>query len=174
MHTWWEVIFCSPPSPTTHTLQPPKSLSGGRVPLRIKRVPGTVNKERGACLRREKLPRRQFFFFVSWFWKPVVVKLVSMCIRCLARTCHACSVEDVSVFQGTHRFQKCKCHLAACCQRVGHGYPWTVGSRCTHVWRGFSRRDNHSKCACVTAARGAASIPSTRGVACCLGDALRC
>ena len=63
------------------------------------------------------------FFFVSGFWKPVVVKLVSICFGCLARTCHACSLEDVSVLQGTHRCLKCKCSLVACCQRVAHGTP---------------------------------------------------
>ena len=107
----------------THTLHPPKSLSGGRVPSRNKRVPGTGNKGReGAHLRRERTFQDDGCFFLSLgIGKPVFDKLVSIWFGCLARTCHACSVEDVSVFQGTHHCLKCKCPLAACCQRVAHG-----------------------------------------------------
>ena len=77
--------------------------------------------EVGALTKREL--SKTTVVFVSGFWKPVVVKLVSICFGCLARTCHSRSVEDASVFQGTHRCLKCKCSLAACCQRVAHGSP---------------------------------------------------
>ena len=133
------------------------------------------NKVRGAYLRKDNFPRRQLFLFVSGSWKPVVVKLFffSSLLQVLGK--------DMPRMLGGGRLcvsrhtllpemQVPPCGLLSTCRSW---HPWTVGSRCTHVWRGFSRRDNHSKCACVTAARRAASIPSTRGVA-CLGDALRC
>ena len=174
MHTWWEVIFCSPPSPTTHTLQPPKSLSGGRVPLRNKRLSGTENKERGGALTKREASKTTVVFFC--------LLVLEACGRQACFNVLQVLGKDMPRMLGGGRlcvsrhtpFPKMQvppCGLLSTCRSW---HRWTGGSRCTHVWSGFSRRDNHSKCACVTAARGAASIPSTRGVACCPGDALRC
>ena len=158
MHTWWVVIFCSPPSPTTHTLHPPKSLSGGRVPLRIKRVP-EENKGRRACLRKGNFPRRPLFFFCLWVLEACYRQACFNLLQALGKDMprmlgggRLC----VSRYTPLPEMEVPPCGLLSTCRSW---HLWTVGSRCTHDWRGFSRRDNHSKCACVTAARRAASNP---------------
>ena len=48
----------------THTLHPPKSLSGGRVPLRDKRVPEEEQGE-GSVLAKGELSKTTVVFFLS-------------------------------------------------------------------------------------------------------------
>ena len=155
----------------THFILPNLSLEG--VSHCGKRVPGTGNKERRGVLTKRELSKTTVFFCL-WVLEACGRQACFNLLRVLGKDMprmlaggRLCASRHTPLPE----MQVPPCGLLSTC-RSWHS--WTVGSRCTHVWRGFSRRGNHSKCVCVTAARRTASIPSTRGVACCLGDALRC
>ena len=109
MHTWWVVIFCSPPSPTTHTSSSKISL-WSYLPIAEEERARNREQGRGGRTNEKRTFQDDSCFFVSGCWKLVVFKL--NLLQVFGKD--SCLVEDVSVFQGTHRCLKCKCTLAAC------------------------------------------------------------
>ena len=122
-----------------------------------------IKGRRGVLTKRE-LSKTTVFFFCLWVLEACGRQACFNLLRVLGKDMPRMLAGGRLCASGhtpLPEMQVLPCGLLSTCRSW---HPWTVGSRCTHVWRGFSRRGNHSKCVCGREAHGVNPLHTRRGL----------